>query len=186
MGGLEKEKVRNLARAYDLKVAHKPDSQDICFVGKGGVKAVLESGGQKLTPGNFIDKTGKILGKHNGYQSFTIGQRKGLGIALGEPAYVTKIIAKTGEVMLGTVDDLMGEKLIADQANWLVNDLPKVGDMVEAKIRYASPSVQALIEKISDETFSLKFLKPVKAITPGQSCVLYDGDKTLGGGKILR
>lgn len=176
----DKEEIRKIAKDHNLFVATKKDSQEICFIPNDDYKTYLKD---KINPvsGNFIDKDGNILGKHNGIIYYTIGQRKGLGISAKTPLYVTNINKITNEITLGVKEDLYKSSLIAKNINILVDKLP---EKVEAKIRYRAELAKATIKKISEDTIKVVFDEPQKSITKGQSVVFYDGDICLGGGII--
>ena len=178
LADLTKNEVRKLARKFDLQVAEKEESQDICFIDK--------SPGEMTKPkkGNIVDINGKVLGKHKGYQLYTIGQRKGLGLAMKEPSYVIKINPKKNELLVGGRGDVFGAELTASDLNWV--SVKKIGKKikVKAKIRYNSPPSDAEILPLSKDTIKVTFKKPQFAITPGQSIVFYDGDVVVGGGII--
>ncbi len=184
VGELEnKQAVRDIAKELGLEVHDKPDSQDICFVPGGDYAKLLEVRSSKaLRAGNFIDTSGKIIGKHDGYGRFTIGQRRGTGIAAGHPVYVTGINPQTADVTIGEKNDLLAVGLTADGANWQV-DVPTEFDAT-VKIRYNHRGAAAKVIITGKDTFEVHFEKPLEAVTPGQAAVVYSGDCLLGGGWI--
>lgn len=189
VGDFEKHEVRAMAEELKLPVFNKPDSQEICFVPDQDYAGLV----RRRTPeafrgGQFVTTAGEILGEHDGHQQFTIGQRKGLGMAFGRPIYVVDIDSESNRVTLGEKDDLLRSTLIASQLNLLTDRLPVGGDAVPcaAKIRYnAEPQPGIAWRSAADELF-VRFDEPQSAITPGQAVVLYDGDAVLGGGWIDR
>lgn len=186
LGTYTKDEIRRIAGRLNLPVAQKPDSQEICFVPEDDYKRFLlqTMGLSRFKAGDFVDTSGQKLGRHQGIQCYTIGQRKGLGIALGYPAYVTAIDAQAGTVTLGKQEDLLHNRLLADEINWLV-DLPDNQPIaVQAKIRYRAPAEPASITKTSSHQVLVAFERLQRAITPGQTVCFYHEDIVLGGGKI--
>jgi tRNA-specific 2-thiouridylase len=159
-------------------VADKEESQEICFVEDNFGKLM------SAKEGKIVDIEGKVLGKHKGYQLYTIGQRKGLGLSRENPAYVLKIEPKTNTITVGDRGDVYGDDLIAGDLNWISVDRIDAPTKVKAKIRYNSPGSEAEILPLSKEKVRVMFKKPQFAITPGQSVVFYDGDAVVGGGII--
>lgn len=186
LGGYEKPQIRKIAEQIGLHVADKPDSQEICFIPDHDYGAFIEAyqGGDKIRPGNFVDRDGKILGQHKGIIYYTIGQRKGLGIALGSRAFVTQIRPDTNEVVLGENEDLFGRTLYASDFNWMGALPPKDRMRATGKIRYAHKGADCTVSVTTDGLVKCEFDQPQRAMTPGQSVVLYDGDVVLGGGVI--
>ena len=186
IGEYEKSRIREIAEEAGLQVAHKPDSQEICFVPDGDYASFIERETGVTEPtGNFVSPDGKILGQHKGISHYTVGQRKGLGIAFGEPVFVTEIRSETNEVVLGTGKDVFTSQLIADTLNCMAVDHFEKGQQVIAKIRYNHEGAPAVITEVGEDRMMLTFDKPVRAVTPGQAVVLYDGENVLGGGTIL-
>ncbi len=188
VGGFEKPRIREIATSLDLGVAGKKDSQEICFVTQGHHSDFIRAFDPQraaTTSGNFVTTDGTVLGPHRGYEAFTIGQRKGLGIALGEPHFVVRIEPETGDVVLGKKEALARESLSAGEANWLVDpaDLPTV---VSTQIRYNSaPQPSRLQMDLScPDQFEIIFDSPQDAVAPGQAAVIFDGTRVLGGGWI--
>ena len=186
VGEYTKEEIREIADKLLLPVAHKPDSQEICFVPDNDYAGFIErETGIKAVPGNFVDPKGNILGQHKGIIHYTIGQRKGLGIALGRPAFVADIRKETNEVVLGTNEDVFAPALLADRINLMSVDSLEGPKEVFAKIRYNHKGAPCRIEMAGDDRIKVTFHEPQRAITPGQAVVFYDGDHVLGGGTII-
>lgn len=185
LGTYTKDKTRALAREYGLSVADKPESQEICFVPNDDYHAFLEEKNPKsLRPGNFVDVEGNILGKHQGLPLYTVGQRKGLGIAAGHPLYVVELRPDKNEVVLGCNDDVFATSLIANDLNFIAFDELNSQRSVLAKIRYNAKESPAVIEPVGNGKVQVRFVQKQRAITPGQSVVFYEGDQVLGGGII--
>jgi len=178
LGGLTKQEVRKIAKKFKLKVADKEESQEICFVEDNFGKLM------SAKEGKIVDLEGKVLGAHKGYQLYTIGQRRGLGLSRKNPAYVLKIDPKTNTITVGNRGDVYGDDLIAGDLNWISMDRIDAPTKLKAKIRYNSPGSDAEILPLSEEKIRVMFKKPQFAITPGQSVVFYDGDTVFGGGII--
>lgn len=185
LGGLTKQQVRQIALDHGFEVlSKKAESQDICFIPNNDYRTFLAQQGIVTQPGNYIDATGKVLGQHCGFCQYTIGQRKGLGIALGSPKHVIHIDPVLNTVTLGEHDDLLTNEVTAH--NVRVRDVQWLTDspQVTARIRYKSPAVPATIS-LSGNNLSLNFSQPVWGVTPGQSLVIYKDDLLVGGGIIL-
>lgn len=188
VGDYEKEKVRQIAQTLELPVAHKPDSQDICFVPDNDYAAVIKKEAKDRIPeqGNFVTASGEILGQHKGIIHYTIGQRKGLNLALGHPVFVTEIRPETNEVVIGDAEDVFTDSLICDDLNFMaVEDIAGPVEVM-AKIRYSHAGEECIIQKIQNGQVKCDFKKPVRAVTPGQAVVFYQGEYVLGGGTIIR
>ncbi|MFC1553501.1 tRNA 2-thiouridine(34) synthase MnmA [candidate division KSB1 bacterium] len=188
LGDLEKMKVRSIAEKYDLASAKTAESQEICFIPDDNYRRFisdrLKKEGRSITQGNIKDVYGNILGKHDGYQNYTIGQRKGLGVALGKPAYVTGIDPGENSITIGDVEDLYSDTLHAGSVSW-VNGIPAGKELeVYTKIRYRDPGTESVIKPMDEDKVEVKFKHPVRAVTPGQSVVFYKKNKLLGGGVI--
>lgn len=185
----EKEKIRNLAEEHGLLVAKKKDSQEICFIPNNDYQTFLQD--HQFHPekeGDIILANGKKLGKHTGLTHYTIGQRKGLGIAYQEPLYVTQLEREKNQVIVGTEQELYQSKLMANQINWLVESI-NTHEPISclAKIRYRAKEAKATIYPKENGSIEVVFEEPQRAITPGQSVVFYDKEGiVLGGGKIIR
>ena len=186
VGQYSKDEIRKIAEKIGLLVANKPDSQDICFVPDGDYAAYIEeNAGVKIPEGNFVTLDGKVLGKHKGIIHYTVGQRKGLGLSLGYPAFVLEIRPETNEVVIGTNEDSMTTTLKANMVNFMsVEDLPEP-KRVFAKIRYNHKGAWCTVEKTGEDEITCTFEEPQRAVTPGQAVVLYDGEYVLGGGTII-
>jgi tRNA-uridine 2-sulfurtransferase len=185
VGDFTKPEIRELAAEAGLRVATKPDSQEICFVPDNDYAGFLaRHRGVTDTAGEFVDSAGRVLGMHPGYERFTIGQRRGLGVTFGEPRFVIRIDAESRRVVLGTKDELACRGLEADRANWHDAELPATF-RCRAQIRYQHEAAWATVER-SGETFAIRFDEPQQGVAPGQAVVLYDGDRVLGGGWIAR
>ncbi len=187
VGEYEKTQIREIAEEAGLKVAHKPDSQEICFVPDGDYASFIErETGQREEPGDFVSIDGKVLGKHKGISHYTVGQRKGLGISFGEPIFVVELRPETNEVVLGKNNDVFTSHLTANMVNCMAVDHFFEGQEVIAKIRYNHEGTPAVISSVGEDSFDLTFPEPVRAVTPGQAVVLYDEKNVLGGGTIRR
>ena len=180
-----KDEIRAIAAEKNLKVANKPDSEDICFIPDGNYKKFLEENSNiKPKQGNIVNSKGDILGKHTGLYNYTIGQRKGLGISYHVPLFVLGFNKEKNEVIVGEEKELYREEVIVTNINLLLVDEIKEEMDVEVKTRYSSKAAKAKI--IQDgNNIKIKFEEPQRAITPGQSAVFYIGDIVLGGGKII-
>lgn len=188
VGDYTKEQIRQIAMQQNLPVAHKPDSQEICFIPDHDYAAFIdrEAGRNVPPPGNFVTKDGQILGQHKGITHYTIGQRKGLNLAMGHPVFVTQIRPETGEVVIGENEDTYTNRVLCDRVNYMaVEDLTQPRRVV-AKIRYNHGGEPCVIEKLPDGRVLCRFEQPVRASTPGQAVVFYEGEYVLGGGTILR
>ena len=181
-----KEDIREIARKNNLKVANKPDSEDICFIPDGNYKKFLENNsGLKPKKGNIVNSKGEILGKHNGLYNYTIGQRKGLGISYSEPLFVIGFNNEKNELIVGTQEETFSKGMFVNNINLLLIDELKEPMKVKVKTRYSSREENAIIEMVEKDLINVTFEKPVQRITPGQSAVFYIDDIVLGGGKIL-
>ncbi len=187
LGNYTKIETRKMAAEFDLTVANKPDSQEICFVPNDDYKAYLEDKvPQALKPGNIVDINGNILGEHKGVPLYTIGQRKGLGIAAKTPLYVIGLDLAKNRVIVGENQDVFADELIATDLNWITIDELTEPLTVAAKVRYGAKEGQAVITPITKEVIRVRFMEKQRAITPGQSVVFYDGDKVVGGAVIIK
>ena len=186
VGEYSKEEIRAIAEKIHLKVASKPDSQDICFVPDGDYAEFIRRESKKEVPeGNFVSTDGKILGRHKGITHYTVGQRKGLGLSLGHPAFVLEIRPETNEVVIGTNEESMTRFVKANRLNFMaVEDIE--GEMrAFGKIRYNHKGAPCTVKRTGEDEILCTFDEPVRAVTPGQALVLYDGDYVLGGGTII-
>ena len=185
LGGMEKEAARALAAAHDLPVAHKPDSQEICFVEDNDYAGFLERYTGKIPPpGDFVDADGNVLGRHRGITRYTIGQRKGLGIAFGRPMYVTRIDPERNTVTLREEGGQYAAALRAGNLNFIPFDRLTGERRVQAKVRYQARPAAARLLPLEGECVRVEFDEPQRSVTPGQAVVFYDGDLVLGGGTI--
>jgi tRNA-specific 2-thiouridylase len=188
VGELKKEEVRAIARELGLAIAEKPESQDICFVPGGDYRTVLAADGGGLgMAGEIVTRGGAVLGRHAGIGAFTIGQRKGLGVASADPLYVLQIEPEQGRVVVGSEDDLQASELRAAGWKWVLGRPPESPARGSLRIRYRHPGSPASIEDegpAADGRVRARFDSPQRAVTPGQAAVLYDGEEVLGGGWI--
>lgn len=184
VGDYNKESIRQLARRTGLENADRADSQDICFVPDGDYPGFLERSGVTLTPGDFVDENGNVLGRHRGLPCYTIGQGKGLGISLGRHIYVVGKDPAANTVTLGNNDRLFRRELTAHTVNWISGEAPSKPIRCTAKTRYSQTDAPAEAAPLPDGRLRVTFDEPQRAITPGQAVVLYDGDAVLGGGTI--
>jgi len=185
LGTYTKQEVRQLADKAGLPVSTKADSQDLCFVSTGRYGEFVDNySGLGPKTGLFRSSTGESLGTHKGIHHYTIGQRKGLGLALGHPAYVTGIDPETNTVWIGENQELFHSTLTAENVHYISGISPNVSQNLTAKIRYTAPRVPAFIRPLGQDRIEVNFQTPQRAITPGQAVVLYDGDQVLGGGTI--
>lgn len=184
LGGYTKEEIRRIAEEQGFFNAAKKDSQDICFIPDGDYRSFIEkTTGQSSQPGDFVDKDGNVLGTHKGYYCYTIGQRRGLGISAPQSLYVTEIRPEENKVVLGSNDDLFHSHLTADNFNWIEEIRPD--EVIKARIRYHQVEKEATARVTQDGRVEVDFLEPQRAITKGQSVVLYRGDAVVGGGRII-
>jgi len=185
IGNLTKVKVREIASKLSLPVAVKPGSQEICFVPDDDYPGFLKDYiPQAAKPGPILDESGNILGKHQGIMSYTIGQRKGLGIAAAEPLYVTAIKPDRNAIVVGAKAESYGSELIASNLNWIAIAEPQQPIRVTAKVRYRHLEADATVIPFVNDEYYVKFTEPQMAITPGQTVVFYNGDTVVGGGTI--
>ena len=188
VGEYEKEEIRKIAEKIGLEVASKPDSQDICFVPDNDYADVIESEAADHLPpsGNFVKSDGTVLGRHKGIIHYTIGQRKGLNLAMGHPVFVTDIRPEANEVVIGEAEEVFSDSLICNDLNFMaVEDITEPIELV-AKIRYSHKGAPCTIEKIDKDKIKCQFKSPVRAVTPGQAVVFYKDDYIFGGGTIIR
>jgi tRNA-specific 2-thiouridylase len=184
VGDLDKGEVRAQARALGLAVADKPDSHELCFVAGGDHTAFLERRGGKPPAGDLRDLDGKPIGRHDGVHRFTVGQRKGLGLASPVPLYVVEIDAEHGSVTVGPREALERESLTASGVNWMSGQPPRAGARVTAQIRYRHREAAASLIPLDGRRVDVTFDEPQTAVAPGQAVVFYEGDVVLGGGWI--
>jgi tRNA-specific 2-thiouridylase len=190
LGGMTKPEVRELARRHCLALAEKPDSQEICFVPGGDYKrfidAYLAESGEALpdTAGELVTASGEVIGEHSGIHNFTVGQRKGLGVATGSPLYVIQINGAHKQVVVGSDDNLYSRTLRAGRVNLISVDQLREPMRVSVKIRHRHEPASAMLEKVGDDEVLVTFDQPQRAITPGQAAVFYDEDVVVGGAWI--
>jgi tRNA-uridine 2-sulfurtransferase len=188
VGEHTKEEVRAIAEEAGLPTARKPESMETCFVGAEGPAGFVEAHAPRLgleipAAGSLIGPGDRVLGSHAGVHHFTVGQRKGLGVATGRPAYVVGLDAASAEVRVGEREQLLAGGLVAHRCHWL-GDAPAPGMEVTARIRHRHSGAPARVCSVADEVLELTFERPVEAVAPGQAVVLYEGDRVLGGGWI--
>jgi len=187
LGAFTKGRVREMAGDLGLPVNSKPDSQEICFIPDHDYAAFLKDYiPQAAGPGPIVDEEGKTLGRHQGIISYTVGQRKGLGLSAGEPSYVIALEPATNTVVVGSREATRGNELVASGLNWIAMDRLEQNITAKAKIRYRHQEAEVTISPLSGEEVYIKFKEPQMAITPGQAVVFYDGDIVIGGGIIER
>jgi tRNA-specific 2-thiouridylase len=183
LGDMPKTRTRELAREMGLPVAEKPDSQEICFVAGGNYREFLkEFAGVTDRPGEIVDTTGRIVGRHDGVHGYTVGQRKGLGIAAPDPRYVVELRPTENRVVVGDRDDVTSAGVVCSRLAW-TGRVPEPEFNADVKIRYRSPEKRARITHAGD-CATVRFQEPVWAPAPGQLAVFYDGDRVVGGGTI--
>lgn len=186
IGEYEKEDIRKIAEEIGLIVAHKKDSQDICFIPDNDYGKYLEESGNVMPkPGKFVDREGNVLGTHKGIHHYTIGQRKGLGISAATPLYVCDIDIEKNQVVLSKNEDVFTDHLYCENINYMGTSKFDDGQIVSAKIRYSAKEELCKIKLISEDKIKCEFVNPVRAVTPGQSVVFYEEDTVLGGGIII-
>ncbi|MDR2591032.1 MAG: tRNA 2-thiouridine(34) synthase MnmA [Oscillospiraceae bacterium] len=185
LGELTKENVRKIAKDAKLNVAQTKESQDICFIPDGDyVKYISEYTGQKPDKGSFVDINGKYLGESNGVMFYTIGQRRGLGLAMEHPPYVVELRAEDNTIVVGRKEDLYSKSLTVKNINLISVDKINTPIRAKVKIRYADFGNMATVSQTDNDTLYIEFDEPQRAITKGQSAVMYDGDIVIGGGII--
>ncbi len=187
LGDYTKDEVRQIAQDIGLVVATKPDSQEICFIPDHNYGRYIEEHTTfPASPGNFIDQQGQSLGQHKGIIHYTVGQRKGLGISADKPLYVIAIRPETNEILVGDNEDVFQHKVYANHLNFMPFDKLEETMRVTAKIRYSHPPAPCSIRMVEPSTLLCTFDQPQRAITPGQALVLYDEERVVGGGTIIR
>lgn len=197
LGNKTKQQVRAIAQQHGFLNAAKRESQDLCFVPDGDYPAAIRRlTGRVSVPGDFVDETGRVLGRHKGIEYYTIGQRKGLGVsgsmlkrgscqgAAGKPLYVVAIDSEKNTITLGTQEALFASGALLQNVNWIQGDKPSGQVRCAAKVRYRQAEQPACVTPLDENSARLVFSKPQRAITPGQAAVFYDGDTVLGGGTI--
>lgn len=189
LGAMTKAEVRARARELGLANADKPESQEICFVADGDYAAFVERHAPpgRIRPGRVVDREGNVLAEHPGLHRFTVGQRRGLGVAAGEPLYVREIRAASGDIVVARRAGLRCAGLVASRVNLIDPGLCRAGAIeVEAKIRYRHPALPAMLAMDRCGRAEIRFRRPAPSVTPGQACVFYRGDEVVGGGFIDR
>ena len=186
VGDYNKDEIRAIAEKIGIQVAHKPDSMEICFVPDNDYAGfITRETGYVSRPGNFVDLHGNILGTHKGIIHYTVGQRKGLGLAMGHPVFVVAIRPETNEVVIGENDYVFSTKLYANNINLMSVDKIEEPIRARAKIRYSHEGADCTIRMADDGLLECVFDEKQRAVTPGQALVIYDGDYVLGGGTII-
>lgn len=186
IGEYEKDRVREIADEAGLPVAHKPDSMEICFVPDDDYASYIEkTKGVKSQPGDFVDMQGHVLGRHRGIIHYTVGQRKGLNLALGYPAFVVRIKPETNEIVIGRLEDSLSEKVYISHVNHMSEQDFSEYKTYLGKIRYNHRGSYCTVRRLEEDLYECVFTDPQRAVTPGQALVLYDGSLVAGGGTIL-
>jgi tRNA-specific 2-thiouridylase len=190
LGELTKPEVREIARGLGLKTAEKKESQEICFIPDNDYRRYLRERAAEqianLGAGDFVNATGQHLGSHEGFPFYTIGQRRGLGLAVGRPIFVTAIDPDTNTILVGDDENLLESDFVVSSVNWGSSYYPPDGTAVSCKIRYRDPGAPAILLDAETHRVRVHFDSPQRAITPGQSAVFYDGEVVVGGGVIER
>ena len=186
LGGLSKAQTRRIAEEHGFLNAHKADSQDICFVPDGDYAGFIERyTGAAAEAGDFVDERGAVLGRHGGLIRYTVGQHRGLGLSLPEKHYVCRLCPQNNTVVLGDNESLFRRDVRAEHFNWIAGEAPAAPVRCRAKIRYRQTEQDATVTPLGGGAAAILFDEPVRAVTPGQAAVLYDGDTVLGGGVIV-
>ncbi|MDX2075156.1 MAG: tRNA 2-thiouridine(34) synthase MnmA [bacterium] len=187
IGEYPKSEVRRIAEKFGLLSAKKKDSQDLCFLGDGDYRRFLnDHAPEMMQPGPIVLKNGEVIGEHQGLANYTIGQRKGLGVAYSEPLYVIATNPYRNALVVGVADDLGKDNLIAHRVNWMGKNPPTKPFRAGVKIRYKAKMVEGLVTPLDDNQMHIQFDTPMRDITPGQGAVVYDGDVCIGGGIIRK
>ena len=188
LGGFTKDETRNLAKKYELNISDKPESQDICFVPNGNYSEIIKKlKPESYTQGDIVNLDGQVLGKHDGIVNFTIGQRRRIGIANNKPLHVIKIDPKNNKVIVGEKEDLKSTRLKIKELNWLSNNECLKGNIkCSVRLRSNHKEIDANMKYLGDGFADIILESSYYGITPGQACVMYDGDRVLGGGWIMR
>jgi len=185
LGDLSKVEVREIARSFDLSVAERKDSQDLCFLGNGDYRSFIARNiPDAIRHGQIINQEGDVLGEHQSLAFYTIGQRKGLGLSMREPHYVLRKDLGKNVLVVGPEDELGQEELVADGMSWISGEAPSNRFRAQAKTRYRASAAWGTVSPLGVRRIHIQFDQPLRDITPGQAVVLYDGDVTLGGGMI--
>ncbi len=187
VGAYTKEEIRRIAEEKGLFVASKPDSQEICFIPDHDYAGYIEKhADHPFREGNFVDRKGNVLGRHKGIIHYTVGQRKGLGLSMGHPVFVTEIRPETDEVVIGEAEDVFSDTVYCNRLNFMAAEDFSDDREFLGKIRYGHRGSLCRVKRIGDDVLQCRFLEPVRAVTPGQALVLYDGEYVAGGGTIIR
>lgn len=182
-----KEEVRKIAESLDWFIAKKSDSQEICFIPDDDYIGFIKKNTVKpIVGGNFVDESGKILAKHPGIIHYTVGQRKGLGVTFGKPAYVKEVRMATNEVVIGDAQSVFSGGLVARMVTWVANCAPAIDSGIQCKVRHTTGFSEAVIVEESADLVTIRFAERQRAVTPGQSVVFYRGEEVLGGGIIAK
>jgi tRNA-specific 2-thiouridylase len=185
IGALTKAEVRVRAEALGLHLAHKPESQEICFVPDGDYGAFLERHSPGIAePGPVVDSGGRTLGEHRGIVHYTVGQRRGLGLSAAHPLYVIAVEPLANTLVVGAAEELDASGLVAAQVNWLAEPVPEAGRRAQCRIRSTHRGAECMVMPAGEGRLEVRFDEPQRAVTPGQAAVLYDGEEVLGGGWI--
>jgi tRNA-specific 2-thiouridylase len=185
LGTMTKGETRKLAKSFGLKVSDKPASQDICFIVEGDYRRFLaERFPEALQEGPIVDTGGRLLGHHKGIAFYTVGQRRGLGVAAGEPLYVLRVDAPTRSVVLGTSEEMLKDRISVRDVNWIPFEKPEGPLRVTVRMRYRQAEIPATVSCTGDAKAAVVLSRPEMTVAPGQSAVLYDGDLVVGGGII--
>ena len=185
LGEYNKNQVRNMARKRGLKTQNRPESQEICFIPDDNYNQFLmDNTPERIKPGQIFDTQGGLLGEHRGIQFYTIGQRRGLGISLGKPAYVIDIDAENNTIIVGDKHELLRKSFLVEKINLITYERLSEPIRAQVKVRYKDPGHWATVSPISDDKAEVSFDEPQRAITPGQAAVFYDDDVVIGGGWI--
>jgi tRNA-specific 2-thiouridylase len=186
LGELRKDEVRARARALGLATAEKPESQEICFVPDGDYAAAVEALRPGALPGGgeIVDRAGRVLGRHAGIHRFTVGQRRGLGLAAPWPLYVTRLEAGANRVVVGGADELLAGGAELEGVSFVAGEAPREPVPAQVQVRHRDPGAPARVEALPGGRARVRFERPVRAVAPGQAAVFYDGDRLLGGGWI--
>lgn len=187
VGEYTKSEVREMARRFELPVAERDESQDLCFVSDGDYRRFLsERAPQAVRPGPICDSSGRLLGQHRGLAHYTIGQRKGIGISAPEPLYVLRVEPQKNTLIVGTAAELGRDECTAHSVNWIAGEPAAQEFKATAKIRYKAPDTAVSVKIISEQTVRVHFDQPMRDITPGQAIVFYQGERVLGGATIAQ
>lgn len=186
VGEYEKDEIREMAKKIGLLVADKADSMDICFVPDGDYASYIEHAtGTEMQEGNFVDAQGNVLGRHKGIIHYTVGQRKGLNLALGYPVFVIKIRPETNEVVVGRLEESLTDTVYMNRVNLMSEEQFIEGKTYCGKIRYNHVGAECIVKRVDEDLYQCVFSEKQRAVTPGQALVLYDGEFVAGGGTII-